>query len=285
MPSRRTRKHKGNVTQATARRGTIGAVEHAIDLLRCLSEAGSSLGTNDIARRIGIHKSSVSRLAGTLEKARLVQRESETGRLSLGAGLVALAAPVLASFEARDLVRPLLEELAKRTGETASFSIWDGHEAVSIEQVASSNSVQAFSRPGHRNPAHATAVGKILLAHMSDIAIEKYCSEPLRRFTDRTVTDAAALKAELKRCRAQRYAFNMGEFEIDVGAASAVTFDSRSQVLGAMTVTVPMYRFQSARRKELAAIVCHYADELSSKLGFSMGLRKAIARPHPDKVV
>lgn len=262
MPVSATRK------TAAQRRGTIGAVEHAIDLLRCLSEAGSSLGTNDIARRIGIHKSSVSRLAGTLERARLIQRDAATGRLSLGMGLVTLAAPVLASFEVRDVVRPVLQCLAVETGETASFSVWDGQEAVSIEQAAGSNSIKAFSRPGHRNPAHATAVGKALLAQMGEARIEEYCAKPLHRFTDTTITAPAALKAELARCRAQRYALNLGEFESDVGAVSAVVYDAHGQPLGAMTATVPMYRFKAARRTELAAIVTRAAAELSAQLGF-----------------
>ncbi len=267
MPPSATRKI------STSRRGTIGAVEHAIDLLRCLSEAGSALGTNDIARRIGIHKSSVSRLAATLEKARLIQRDADTGRLSLGMGLVTLAAPVLASFELRDVVRPALEKLAAQTGETASFSVWDGEEAVSIEQVAGSNSVKAFSLPGHRNPAHATAVGKILLAHMGEAKIEAYCGKPLRRFTDTTITTPAALKTELARCRVQRYAINLGEFESDVGAVSAAVLDGRAQVLGAMTATVPMYRFKSARRAELAEFVTRAAAELSAQLGFQGGAK------------
>ena len=117
---------------------------------------------------------------------------------------------------------------------------------------------------------------------MSEKAIETYCSEPLRRFTDKTITDPKSLKAELMRCRAQRYAFNMGEFESDVGAVSAITFDGRSQVLGAMTVTVPMYRFGSSRRKELADIVSRSAAELSSKLGFSTALpREAFGARRP----
>jgi DNA-binding IclR family transcriptional regulator len=253
---------------AASRRGTVGAVEHAIDLLRCLSEAGSALGTNDVARRIGLHKSSVSRLAATLERARLIRRDAETGRLSLGIGLVTLAAPVLARFEIRDLVRPALAKLAAQTGETASFSVWDGEEAVSIEQVAGSNAVKAFSLPGHRNPAHATAVGKVLLAHLGAAQIEAYCARPLRRFTDITVTTPAALKAELARARAQRYAINLGEFESDVGAVSSVVFDAGGEVLGAMTATVPMYRFKAARRAELAPIVARAAAELSAQLGF-----------------
>jgi DNA-binding IclR family transcriptional regulator len=251
------------------RRGMIGAVEHAIDLLRCLSEAGSSLGTNDIARRIGIHKSSVSRLAATLERARLIRRDPDTGRLALGMGLVTLAAPVLASFEVRGVVRPFLERLAANTGETASFSVWDGREAVSIEQVAGSNSVKAFSTPGHRDPAHATAVGKILLAHMGEAKIEDYCAKPLRRFTDTTVTAPAVLKAELARCRAQRYAINAGEFDSDIGAVSSVVFDGRGQVLGAMTTAVPMYRFKPAHRAKLAEAVTRAAAELSAQLGFN----------------
>jgi DNA-binding IclR family transcriptional regulator len=254
---------------AALRRETIGAVEHAIDLLRCLSEAETPLGTNDLARRIGLHKSSVSRLATTLEKARLIQRDAETGRLSLGVGMVALAAPVLARFEVRDLVRPLLKELAVKTGETVSFSIWNGDEAVSIEQAPGSNAVQAFSRPGHRNPGHATAVGKVLLAHMGDAAIEAYCARTLHRFTATTITDAATLKLELARCRTQRYATNLGEFESDVGAVSAVVFDRQSEALGAITATVPMYRFESRRRAELAKVVCAHAAELTAKLALT----------------
>jgi DNA-binding IclR family transcriptional regulator len=263
MPVSATRKDS-----AARRRATVGAVDHAIELLRCLSEAGTALGTNDLARRIGIHKSTVSRLAGTLEKARLIDRDAGTGRLSLGMGLVTLAAPVLASFELRDVVRPVLEKLAARTGETVSFGVWDGRQGVSIEQVPGSNSVRAFSQPGHRDPAHATAVGKILLAHQGEAAIESHCGKPLRKFTDTTITSPATLKAELARCRTLRYAINIGEFESDIGAVSAIVLDARAQPLGAITVTVPMYRFKSARRAELAATATRAAAELSRKLGF-----------------
>ena len=264
MPVSASRKDK----PATRRRATVGAVDHAIDLLWCLSEAGTALGTNDVARRIGIHKSSVSRLAATLEKARLVQRDPGTGRLSLGMGLITLAAPVLATFEVRDVVRPILEKLAEKTGETVSFGVWDGHQGVSIEQVPGSNSVRAFSRPGHRDPAHATAVGKILLAHQDEATIDGHCARPLKKFTDTTITSPAALKAELLRCRTLRYAINSGEFESDIGAVSSIVFDAHAQPLGAITATVPMYRFKSARRAELAETVSRAAAELSRKLGF-----------------
>ena len=253
---------------ASPRRETLGTVRHAIDLLRCLSEASQPIGVNEVARRIGLHKSTVSRLAGTLEDERLLQRDPATGRLSLGVGLVALAAPVLAGYEVRDLARPLLERLAGQTGETVSLSIWDGAEAISIEQVPGSNSVRAFSRPGHRNPGHGTASGKVLLAHMGPKAITEYCSHPLRRFTDHTITDPKTLVSALELCRARGYAINLGELESDVGAVSAVVFDRGASVVGAVTATVPMYRFKPARRSELADSVLRCARELSAKLGY-----------------
>ena len=255
------------LTGSSGRRETIGAVEHAIDLLRCLSGANEALGVNDIARRIGLHKSSVSRLATTLEKARLVHRDAVTGRLSLGMGLVALAGPVLAGLGIRDLVRPLLVRLAEATGETVSFCIWDRADAVSIEQVAGSNSIRAYATPGHRDPGHATASGKVLLAHLGEKAIADYCSRPLHPFTGRTITDPTMLAAELARCRSRGHAINTGELESDVGAVSAVAFDGRSQVAGAVTATVPMYRFEPGRQAELAQSVGRCAAEISALLG------------------
>ena len=260
---------KKDVTVSPPRRETIGAVEHAVALLRYLSEAGSAQGVTDIARHIGLHKSSVSRMGKTLEGLRLIQRDAATGRFSLGMGLVTLAAAALASFGVKDVVRPILLELAAWSSETVSFSVWDGNEAVSIEQAPGSNSVRAFSRPGHRNPGHATAAGKVLLAHMGEAAIEKYCVNPLHRFTDRTITDPRSLKAELALCRTQLYAINTGEFEHDVGAVSAIAFGRDRQVLGAVTVTVPLYRFVQTRRMELTQAVIRSAAELSGRFSNS----------------
>ncbi len=270
----RDRAEQAAAPASSRRRETPGAVGHAIDLLRCLSEASAPIGVNEIARRIGLHKSTVSRLAGTLEGERLLQRDPATGRLSLGVGLVALAAPVLAGYEVRDLARPLLELLAAETGETVSLSIWDGAEAVSIEQVPGSNSVRTFSRPGHRNPGHGTASGKVLLAHMGQQAIAEYCSRTLRRFTEHTITDPKTLIAALDLCRARGYGINLGELESDVGAVSAVVFDRETNVVGAVTATVPMYRFKPARRSELAESVLRCAAELSAKLGYRASPRR-----------
>lgn len=251
---------------AQPRSGTIGSVEHAIELLRCVAEAGAPLGTNDLARRIGLHKSSTSRLAATLEKARLLRRDPATGRFLLGLGLLALAAPLFADFAVADAVEPILAQLAARTGETCSFNVWDGRDSVSIAQVPGSNSVRAFSLPGRRKPGHATATGKILLAHLGEEALSTYCSAPLHRYTDATITDPKALAEDLVRTRRQHYAVNVGEYESDVGGIAAAVFDASGRLLGCVTATVPLYRFPPERRAALGEAVIACAGEIAGHL-------------------
>ncbi|MCS0495633.1 IclR family transcriptional regulator [Ancylobacter sp. MQZ15Z-1] len=253
--------------EPAARRNTIGSVEHAIELLRCLAAAEAPIGTNDLARRMGLHKSSISRLAATLENAGLLRREPATGRFALGPGLMALAAPLFADFALTDAVEPILAQFAARTGETCSFNIWDGRDSVSIAHVAGSNSVRAFSQPGRRKPGHATATGKILLAYLGEAALAAYCSTPLHRYTGSTITDPKALAEELDLARRRGYAVNVGEFEADVGAVASAVLDSAGRVIGSVTATVPLYRFPPERHAWFGQAAIDCAAEIGAHLG------------------
>ena len=103
----------------------IAAVQHAIQVLASFSAAEPLLGVSEIARRVGVHKSTVSRILATLEDARLVERDPLRGRFRLGAGIVALAGPLLANLDVRDVARPYLEQLALATSESLSLMIWN----------------------------------------------------------------------------------------------------------------------------------------------------------------
>lgn len=246
---------------------TIAAVEHAIAVLRCLSEAREPLGINEIARRVNLHKSSISRLVATLAAARLVERDEATAGISLGTGLALLAAPVLAGMRIDALVRPALLQLAEKSGETSSYNIWDGSVAVTLEQVSGPGAVRIFSEPGRRDPGHCTACGKVLLAHQPVEVTEAYCrSGPLPRYSVRTITANAALKRELALTRERGYGLNFGEFEADVSAASAPVWDARGHVVGSVTLTVPSYRFTPDRQPQFIDMVVATARDLSRNI-------------------
>jgi DNA-binding IclR family transcriptional regulator len=247
--------------------GTITAVKHAINVLRCFSGKDVSLGVTELASRVGLHKSSVSRIIATLEEAQFVERDPATGRFRIGLGLVALSAPALVDLRLDDVVRPFLRDLATRAGETASINIWDGAAAVCIDQELSSNTIAYHAPLGIRRPAHCTAVGKALLAHAAEGDVEKILGGPLPRFTPKTITSRRALSEELAKVRQQGYAVNGGEYGGEVGAIAAAVKGANRNVVGAISLTVPLYRFQRKRRLELKEIVVEAAQQLSRRLG------------------
>ncbi len=228
-------------------RGTVQAVRHALQLLRCLSGEGP-LGVSELAGRVGLHKSSVSRLVATLFDDDLVERDRGSRRLRVGPGMLSLSFPLLDRIRMPDTTRAQLAELARESGETITLGIWDGAGAVNVEQALGARAIKHYAPPGSRNPAHCTASGKLLLAYASPASIERVIARGLVRYTPKTVVVPDALRAELADIRRQRYAANLGEFAQDVGALAVPVFDASGEVGAALTATVPMYRFAPDRR-------------------------------------
>lgn len=253
-----------HVTRA-ARPATIQAVQHAVQLLRSLSADGAA-GISELALRIGLHKSTVSRLVATLEEDDLIERDPATRRVRVGAGLLSVASPLLHRSAIAEVVRPQLVELAQRCGETISLSIWDGAGAVNLEQMLGANAIKHYAPPGSRNPAHCTAAGKLLLAYAPEGAIERVLARELPRFTPRTLASAAALRAEIALVRRRGYALNVGEYAADVGGVAVPLSGSDGQVAGAITATVPMYRFAASQRSRLLAQLLAAAEGASARL-------------------
>ncbi|MBA2318575.1 MAG: IclR family transcriptional regulator [Euzebyales bacterium] len=193
----------------------IAAVARAVTVLDVLAESDAALGTNEIARRAGINASSVSRLLATLTGAGLVEHLADTGRYRLGLRLFYLGNAALARVDLRALARPELRLLAEASGETSTLCVPAEDEALTVDFVQSARSVQSVARVGRPSVAHATAVGKVLLAHRGGEP-----SGPLTAFTGRTITDPAALADELARTVERGWAQAVGEREPDLNAVA-----------------------------------------------------------------
>jgi DNA-binding IclR family transcriptional regulator len=175
----------------------VAAVERAVAVLDELARQPPDVGTNELARRIGVNPSTASRLLATLEAARLVQRVPANGRYRLGLRLLELGNAALGQLDLRTVAHPKLEELVAETGETATLSVPGERDAVTVDFVQSGSSVQSVARLGRPSVAHATATGKVLLA-FGDVTLP---SAPLERFTRRTITDPRKLTAAVVRVR------------------------------------------------------------------------------------
>jgi DNA-binding IclR family transcriptional regulator len=216
----------------------VAAVQRAIAILDELARARTELGTNEIARRTGINVSTISRILATLVSGGLVDHVSSTGRYRLGIGVVRLANAVHEGLDVRSLARPYLEELGKLIGETATLSVPGEHEAFTLDFVQSPLTVRSVAEVGRASAAHATAVGKVLLAHGG-----KLSPGPLTAFTDRTTVDRGVLEVEIAQVRERGWAQALGEREEDLNAIAAPVPDRAGRLVAILGVQGPAVRF------------------------------------------
>jgi len=240
----------------------VAAVERAAAVLDELADGGD-LGTNELARRAGLHPSSVSRLLATLVDAGLAEHVEETGRYRLGLRLVELGNAVLARLDLREVARPHLRALVDETGETATLSAPGDPDAITVDFVQSAASVQSVARVGRPSIAHATATGKVALAFGGvDLPPGR-----LGRFTARTIVDRAAVASEVDRVRAQGFAQAVGEREDDLNAIAAPIRAGRGELAAILGVQGPAARFGREEMRRAVAKLLERAAAISAALG------------------
>lgn len=216
----------------------VGSVQRAVEVLEALAEAEVELGTNEIARRTGVNVSTISRLLSTLTTAGLVQYVPSTGRYRLGIRIMQLANAVRDRLDIRQLARPFLEELTAITDETTTLSLPAAHDLITIDFVPSPRSVQSVARIGRNSVAHATAVGKVLLAWGGTLP-----DGELTAYTERTTTDREAVAVEVDRVRERGWAQAVGEREEELNAVGVPVLDGTGALVAALGVQGPAGRF------------------------------------------
>src|SRR5919108_4956401 len=149
--------------------GGVKALLTALDLLDCFA-LDEELGVSEIARRLGVAKSTAHRILTTLCARGLTERNPETGRYRLGLHLYELGQIAINRVKLRQAAFPLLEELRQRTGDTIHLSVPDGAEMVYLERLQTLRGMQLVTPFGRRLPSHATSGGKVLAAFAPDLA-------------------------------------------------------------------------------------------------------------------
>ena len=237
----------------------VAAVQRAIAIIDELATARTELGTNEIARRTGINVSTISRILATLTAGGLVDHVSATGRYRLGIGVVRLANSV--GLDIRSLVRPHLEELGSRIGETATLSVAGEHEAFTLDFVQSPLTVRSVAEVGRTSVAHATAVGKVFLAFGGRLR-----GGTLKAFTERTIVDRAVLEVQVAKARETGWAQALGEREEDLNAVAAPILDRSGKLVAILGVQGPAIRFSPRAMRAAVELLTDKAVFISSAL-------------------
>ncbi|SIR85918.1 IclR family transcriptional regulator [Williamsia sterculiae] len=245
---------------------SIQSVDRALEVLELLARLGEG-GVSEIAERIGVHKSTISRLISVLESRGYVEQVSDRGKYRLGFTIIRLAGSTMAS---RDLAREskdVGEALAAECGETVNLAVLDGDRAVNITQAAGSAGIALRTWVGQNSPAHATSSGKSLLSGLSDERLTVVLPERLEGFTATTIVERSTLLAQLQQVRSSGWSSVRDELEDGLTALAAPVRDHTNAVVAALSISGPSFRLGPEAVEGLADRVRVAAAEISTRLG------------------
>jgi IclR family acetate operon transcriptional repressor len=245
----------------------VRSVDRAAALLLALGESPGAAGVTELARRLGLHKSTASRLLATLERRGLVEQDEETGKYRLGLVVIRLAERAERTLDLRGIATPELERLARLTHETTGLGVLDGDEILNVAQVDGPNLIAMGDWTGRSTPLHCVAAGKVIMAALAEREVVRIVKRGLPHYTERTIVELEPLLEELARIRRRGYATAFGEFEPGLNAVAAPVHDARGQVIAAVDVWGPVFRLTPRRIPELAAQVRATAAAISVRLG------------------
>ncbi|MEE6179203.1 IclR family transcriptional regulator [Mycobacterium sp. 050134] len=236
----------------------IQVIARAADMLRLLQAHPGGLSQAEIGERLGMARSTVSRILGALDDEGLVAARGARGPYRLGPEIAQMADTVRLGVVMD--VHPFMEELSRELGETVDLSVLDGDRATFVDQVVSPHRLRAISAVGESFPLHCCANGKALLANLPP---ERQASR-LTPLTPNTITSPAVLRKELERVRAEAVAYDREEQTEGICAVGAVLRGVPGQMV-AVSVPVPAQRFYG-REAALAAALLAWVERVSASL-------------------
>ncbi|SDH09270.1 IclR family transcriptional regulator [Nonomuraea jiangxiensis] len=239
-------------------------MQNVINALRVLEElAGRQpAGVGELARELRLPKSTVQRSLKTLYEAGWI-RPAGGAVTRWQVTSKALQVGRRAELGLRDAAMPVMEELRQRTGETIHLMVPEGDAVVLIERLETDKPLRIVLPLGIRLPLHASANGKAVLAHV--LAHQERPLAELPGYTDTTITDPAALRAELAEVLARGYADNRGEWRSDIAAVAAAVLGSDGP-LASLSVSTPASRMSEELRAEYGSLVTQAARTLTATL-------------------
>lgn len=263
--------HRPEMDDDDAVHGGVQSVDRALAILEILGRDGSA-GVGEVAEELQIHKSTASRLLGSLLARGMVQQNTNRGKYELGFGILKLASTIPGRLSLVALARPVLEALAEQYKETVNLAVLREEYAVNVDQAMGPSTLATYDWLGSLTPLHATSSGKVLLAALSSDErgrILKATKLPQR--TAKTIRTRTALEKELLQVVKDGYAQALEEFEMGINSYAAPVRNHLGVVVGAISISGPAFRFAPEMEPGLLEGLKQAGLQVSASLGYTAG--------------
>jgi DNA-binding IclR family transcriptional regulator len=252
----------------------VQTIERTSSILDILGQSPQGISIRDLSEKIKLPKGTTHRLISSLAYFGYARQDPKTRNYSLGLRLMELGNLLLSQLDLRKEAEPFLYDLAERTKETVHMVFLDRGEIVYIDKVEldhNPSGLRMASRVGLRNPAHSSAVGKVLLSHLNEEELNLLIKEKgLPKRTENTITDRIQLKEHLKAVRTQGYAVDDEENERGIRCVAAPIYNEAGRALAAVSISGPAFRItRKVIQESLKKEVMETAFKISERLGFN----------------
>ncbi|HSP50131.1 MAG TPA: IclR family transcriptional regulator [Pseudolabrys sp.] len=255
---------------AAPARGGVQSIGRGFAIIEEIARNRDGIGLAELSKRVGLHNSTTFHLVKTMVSLGYVRQLKDSKRYRIGRPLFALAASALDEIEMMSLATPVLDDLARTTGESAHFSVPMGDAVVVLARTSGPGAFQLSDRVGVVRPAHCTALGKIMLAALQPDQFERFLGRAeLKARTPKSITSAEQLRREIAEVRRTGIAIDDGEFDSELRCAALPVRDFSGQVIGAIGISGPVWRLSIEALQKRARLVRAAADRLSGEFGYT----------------
>ncbi|MEZ5751811.1 MAG: IclR family transcriptional regulator [Paracoccaceae bacterium] len=217
---------------------SVPPVERALRLLRYIGDGHACRNLSAAAEAIDINRTTLIRLIHTLLAHRMIEEIPHGGGYRLGVGLISLGSQAMHGRDIVQACQPVLADLCAEVGMSAHMGILDGPDIVYLSRETPNTHLVSNVRAGSRLPAHASSIGRAILAAMTPEAIVAALGEaPLTARTTKTPATIDGVLAQAREDRAMGVAWSEGNFEAGIGSCAAAIFDHTGAPVGALNVS------------------------------------------------
>ena len=255
----------------------IKVLDKTFSILEILLQQGSAMNMTEISKKLDLYPSTTHRILDTLKHWGYVEQDPKTQKYRLGLKLLELGMAKLHQISLVKEATPYLKELVKLCNETVHLGVREEGEVLYLAKEESSQTIRMISYVGKRAPLHCTALGKVLLAHLSPEERKKTLEgKVLPHLTENTITDQKQLEKELSKVKEQGFALDREENEKDVRCIAAPIRNYQGKVIAAISISSPIFRIDKNVQNNLKKALIETSEKISKRLGYDDKLQKKV---------
>jgi len=246
----------------------VPALDRGLEILQYVGAATGPVKASELAKELKIPRTAVYELINTLREREFIDQNSD-GTVTLGPVLFTLGGKYAEQLDPTREAQSIASDLMRQCDETVQIGVLRGRNVLYVARADPNRLVRLVSAVGRQIPAHATAIGKALLAQLEPAELEAlFRGVELEALTAQTITDVAELNRQLDAIRETGVAYDNGESNLEVTCVAVPVIDVAGKCIAAISTSTTLGRMTPDRSVELTEIVRGGASRLSARLGY-----------------